>query len=264
MMSGMLDYVLAYVFSNHSSEFMMLNHRILTGLVCSSLGLGVALPAVAQQVVLTPGGTAFRAIPQLPTVTATQSTFVMPGTEGAKPAVPDADFVMPGTEGAKPAVPDADFVMPGVDKDFKPKEYIFVPAPGTGVDGTAKLEPGRDYTTVTIIATPSDPDPLIGGPGGTRYSDLVKSNNPDQSGPFYTSEKFLELVRRGEIAYTLQSASSTSSSSVSSVAPNSVVTSSNNEQIAKLQSLNLLQLPSTLKSNDSPLDGSRILPGFNQ
>jgi hypothetical protein len=187
---------------------MMLHYRIAMGLVCSSLGLSVALPVVAQQVVLTPGGTQFQAV----------RTKVQ-------------DFVLPGMDGLQ-------------------REPFINYAPGTGIDGNEPILPGENRGVFITPAIPIDPDALIGGPGGTRYSDLVKSNNPDKSGPVYAPEEVAELARKGEFAYTTSSASP---------AP-----SSGNEQIARSESVNPLRLPSSPRSSGSPLSESRILPGFNQ
>jgi hypothetical protein len=47
---------------------------------------------------------------------------------------------------------------------------------------------------------PIDPDPLIGGPGGVRYSELIKGDKPDSSRA-YTPEELAEAYRRGELFY---------------------------------------------------------------
>lgn len=190
-------------------EFMMLNRRILMGLACSSLGLGLALPASAQQVMLTPGGTLFQPLPQAPV-----------------------------------AAPDAKTVIPGVDLTVQPDPYVFVPAPGTGIDGNTPLDPGKNYTQIIGISLPNDPDVLIGGPGGTRYSDLIKTDNPSR---VPTSEEIAEAVRRGEAVYATDFSASRGDV---------------NNSVIRQTFLNPPLLPSTKSDVSSPLSNSRILPGF--
>jgi subtilisin family serine protease len=93
-----------------------------------------------------------------------------------------------------------DIVLPGLD-GVKREPYTRL-APGTGIDGNIPIKSGENRGNFIAPATPADPDALIGGPGGTRYSDLVKSNKQDKPGPFYTPEEAEALFRKGDIAYT--------------------------------------------------------------
>jgi hypothetical protein len=216
---------------------MMRHYRIAMGLVCSSLGLSMALPAVAQQVVLTPGGTMIQPMPQAPVA----ATF-FPGS-----------ITIDGAE---------------------LKEQVFYPgviAPGTGI--VVEYKPGPvEVGTVTAVILDYDPDPLIGGPGGVRYSELAKLDKPDSSRT-YTPEELAEAVRRGEMfsplgfsAASPSAGNSLSPQFTSASTPESTVgtTSNMSSSIANPKLLNPPLLPSLSNASTSPLSTSRILPGFNR
>jgi hypothetical protein len=224
---------------------MMRHYRIAMGLVCSSLGLSVALPAAAQQVVLTPGGTMIQPMPQAPVAT---------------PSI--LDLMMRG-EQRETTYYDAE-IAPGTGIDPKPGDFNAI-NPGRVVDTGA--EP---------IILEIDPDALIGGPGGMRYADLYPelptNNKPDPVSPL-TPGEVAEAYRRGEIAYpngfsaTNQAAGNSLSSQLNSTsAPESIVSTISNvsSSITSPKLLNPPLLPSLSNASASPLSTSRILPGFNQ
>jgi hypothetical protein len=213
-------------------------------LVASGIAVVAALPAKAQQVVLTPNGTAFAMPPVVepvvapietprltPSVAQVQSGKAMYyGTEvdilaDNDPRIPEnarlsdprfvyviglmneIPLVIPVDSIGKLVPPTMEEIMglppgslqPGGEQTF----YPGVIAPGTGID--AEYKPGPvEVTTVTGPILEIDPDALIGGPGGVKYSELAKGNKPDSSRT-YTPEELAEAYRRGEIFYPLGS-----------------------------------------------------------
>jgi subtilisin family serine protease len=110
----------------------------------------------------------------------------------------------------RPAPTVVDPILPGVKGPMEPVYYPGEIAPGTGIDPKpgdfSEINPGRVVDTgAKPIILEIDPDALIGGPGGMRYSDLYpelpKDDKPDSSKK-YTPEEIAELYRRGEIAYS--------------------------------------------------------------
>lgn len=96
----------------------------------------------------------------------------------------------------RPIVPEKALVIPGIDLTTKQKPYVFTPAPGTGVDGNTRLDPGTDQTKLIGPSLPNSPDALIGGV--LRYSDLIKTDKPSR---LPTLEETAAAVRRGEAVY---------------------------------------------------------------
>jgi hypothetical protein len=222
---------------------MMLNCRIVMGLVassvCSGLSLGWAMPGMAQQVVLTPGGTMMQPLPAALPVGAVMMTSPVPGMEAGP--VDETPFVWG--------------------------------APGTGIDGNTVLKP-EDKVAKNVVGIELEPDPdaLIGGVGGVRYADLIKGDKPDPAP--YSPEKIAELVRQGEYVYNTSSSQTFTPVSIDSALPQveSMVQSgtivstlpNGNNNITSPKLVNPSLLPTLTNSSDSPLSNSRVLPGFNQ
>jgi hypothetical protein len=243
-------------------------------LVASGVALVAALPAVAQQVVLTPGGTMIQPIPQAPVAEKSLLDYMMSGEQRETTYYPGE-------------------IAPGTGIDPKPGDFN-------------EINPGRVVDTgAEPIILEIDPDALIGGPSGMRYSDLypeLPTNNKPDPVSTLTPEEVAEAYHRGEIFYphgfsATNQAAANSLSSESATVPGEIMgtSSQGSNSIVSPKQLNSpsaasVTLPSvTVQASqnptadfattrsaprntvpeqlnrgvaDSPLSNSRIFPGM--
>jgi hypothetical protein len=222
---------------------MMFDRRIAMGLLASVFGIGLAMPVKAQQVVLTPAGSAF-------------STVMTPQSDGmseiSKPAPPPTEIEIEIGERMRRITAGLPFTEP----------------PGTGQEVFAPLRPGADNSIdigIDLPSLPTSDDVVI---GGVRYGDLKKL---DKSEPFPRQLTEEELRDVAFFTTTTQNLSTSNAvvANVGSVATSTNVPATRNSSIAAPAPGNITATQKNLnqnlvlfipQTNDSPLSTSRILP----